>query len=277
MSNVPNNFFDIYMSNPDVCKLLILKDESGNKIKGRALVWKLQFPEGVTFLDRIYTHNDSDVELFREYAKSQGWYYKFRNDSSNSSEMISPSGEKVDMGPLVVKIRKGEYNKYPYVDTVKYFNSSAGTLSTSSKGYVICLEDTNGGGEECDYCGGSGEVECYDCEGSGVQRCEECDGTGNINCEECYGNRELDCPNCDGLGEIDCEYCDGLGENDDGEECSVCEGKGKVDCSYCDAEGKRECPECDGRGTVDCNECDGRGEYSCSNCDGEGIVPCPEC
>jgi hypothetical protein len=278
MAHVPKSFFDIYMSNPDVCKLLILKDETGEKIKGRALVWKLQSPEGVTFVDRVYTHNDSDVELFREYAKSQGWYYKPRNDSSDSSEMISPTGEKVDMGPLVVKIRKGEYDQYPYVDTIKHFNPSAGTLSTSSKGNTMCLEDTDGGGgDECEYCGGSGEVECYDCEGSGTMECDECDGKGHVDCNDCDGDGKLDCPDCDGEGEVECEDCDGSGKDDDGEDCSGCEGKGKVTCGDCEGEGKKECPDCDGKGTVECDDCSGRGETECGNCDGSGYTSCPEC
>jgi hypothetical protein len=275
MAHVPKNFFDIYMENPDTCKLLILKDESGEKIKGRALVWKLQSPEGVTFVDRVYTHNDSDVELFREYTKSQGWYYKPRNDSNDSSDMISPTGEKVNMGALVVKVRKGDYDSYPYVDTIKHFNSRLGTLSTNGSGNTICLEDTDGGNNECEYCHGSGEVECYDCEGSGQHECSECDGNGRVDCNECDEGK-VSCNECGASGEIDCGTCDGSGSDGDGEECSDCEGKGKTPCGYCDGDGTKKCEDCD-RGTIECGDCNGRGEYECGNCDGSGVTSCPEC
>lgn len=276
MAHVPKSYFSIYMENP-TCGLLILKDETGEKIKGRALVWTLMSPEGVTFMDRIYTHEDSDIELFREYAKSKGWYYKPRNDSSDSSDMISPTGEKVNLGPLVVKIRKGDYDSYPYVDTIKHFNSSAGTLSTSGKGNTTCLEDTDGGGgDECEYCGGSGEVECYDCDGSGEVECDSCDGKGRVDCETCDGDEKVDCDECDGTGEIECEYCGGTGEDDNGE-CSECEGKGKIACGECSGEGKKECPDCDGRGTQQCDDCGGRGENECGNCGGSGYTDCVEC
>lgn len=277
MSGVPTSFFEIYMSHPNSCKLLILKNDDGTKIKGRALVWKLKSPEGVTFMDRIYTHEDSDIQLFREYAKSQGWYYKPRNDSSDSNEMISPSGEKVDMGPLVVQVGKGGYDYYPYVDTIKHYNSSTGTLSTSSKGSTICLEDTDGGNEDsCDYCGGSGEVECYECDGTGEEECGECDGNGKVDCNTCDDGK-VDCNDCDGSGEIECNTCDGSGKDEDGEDCSDCEGKGKIACSDCDGEGKKECEDCSGKGKIECEECGGRGEQSCNNCGGSGMTECPEC
>ena len=68
MSNVDDEYFDIYMSNSDVCKLLILKSqENPNKIVGRALLWTLT--GGEKYLDRIYTIKDSDIELFKDYAK----------------------------------------------------------------------------------------------------------------------------------------------------------------------------------------------------------------
>lgn len=233
MASVPTNYFEIYMTSPN-CQLLILKTDDGEKIKGRALLWTLKSPEGVIYLDRIYTHEDSDVQLFRDYAKSKGWYYKPRNDSSDTSEMISPDGTKVDMGPLIVSVRKGGYGSYPYVDTIKYYNSSRGTLSTSSRGDTICLDDTDGGGgdDECDYCGGSGEVECYECSGSGEVECNDCDGTGKVDCDTCSGAGEIDgktCTNCDGDGQVDCDECSGRGE---------------VSCPDCGGDGTTSCPEC---------------------------------
>jgi hypothetical protein len=275
MSSVPTNFFDIYMDNPSVCNLLILKNDDGDKIRGRALVWHLTSPEGVTFMDRVYSHEDSDVELFREYAKSKGWYYKPRNDSSDSSDMVSPSGGKINMGDLVVMVKKGEYDRYPYIDTIKNYTPRTGKLTTGSG--EMSLEDTDGGGGGCEYCNGDGEVECYECEGGRTESCNDCDGDGMVDCNTCDGDRKIECDTCDGEGEVDCDTCDGEGKDEDGEDCSDCEGKGKVSCTDCNGQGKSECSDCEGRGTEECEECNGRGEHDCNNCGGSGMTECGEC
>lgn len=267
MKGVNSNYFDIYTKNPDKCSLLILKSDDGQKIKGRALVWKLDNPQ-VTYVDRIYTNNDSDVELFKQYAYSKGWYHKPNQSSSNDYSMVGKEGTKNE-GHLVVNLKSlndGNYDRYPYLDTLKYFNTSTGKLTTEElRGYgdYITLEDTGGRwieDEDCDNCGGNGRVDCY-----------ECDGDGKIECRECYSRSarrstgKVECDECSGSGDVDCDECDGKGEVD-GESCSDCSGKGKVSCS-----------DCDGDGEMDCPECDGDGERECSECGGDGRLECPEC
>lgn len=267
MKAVSPSYFNIYVNNPEKCSLLILKSDDGQKIKGRALVWKLDNPQ-VTYVDRIYTNNDSDVELFKQYAYGKGWYHKPHQSSSTDSTVVGKEGSRKE-GHLVVNLKnsnEGDYDKYPYLDTLKYFNTSSGKLTTEEmRGYgdYITLEDTGGRwieDEECDHCGGDGRVDCYECDGDGKIRCSECysrsarRSTGKVECDECSGAGELDCPDCDGKGEID------------GESCDNCEGNGKKDC-----------PDCDGNGDVDCEECGGDGEVECGNCDGDGRVDCPEC
>jgi len=279
MASVPSSFFEIYTSNQDSCQLLILKTEDGQKIKGRALVWKLQSPEGITYMDRIYTHYDSDVEIFRQYAKKNGWYYKPNNNHMTSNDMVSPDGSVVRMGTLIVKVGKGGYGRYPYLDTLKYYNPENGTLSTEQMGDCYTLEDTGGSytnNDDCDFCGGDGRVDCPDCDGDGDFRCSECDGDGDIECGECDGKGKVDCSSCDGEGEEECSSCDGTGKDGD-DDCSDCDGKGKIECSSCDGEGKKECDDCSGNGEIKCDNCNSRGREECSNCDGEGRVDCPEC
>jgi hypothetical protein len=85
-------YLDIYVENPKVCKLLILKSpEDQKKIIGRALVWTLK--GGETFMDRIYYSYESDVNLFKEYAQKKGWCYK-RNQNSSEVEIIEFSPDK---------------------------------------------------------------------------------------------------------------------------------------------------------------------------------------
>ena len=279
MSAVPETYFQIYTSNPDVCQLLILKTEDGAKIKGRALVWTLKKPEGVTYVDRIYVHNDADVELFRQYAKSKGWFYKARNESSSTGDMVGPDGSSVNSGLIFTMVKEGGYKKYPYLDTLKYYDGDSGRLANQNSGGDYILENTGGGhavDEDCDNCGGEGSIECYDCDGRGTENCNDCDGDGRVECGECEGNKKVECSTCDGNGDIECDDCDGSGEVD-GEKCESCSGKGRKECTDCDGEGKTDCKECDGRGTIECDNCGGSGEVECSNCEGNGRNPCPEC
>jgi hypothetical protein len=132
------DFLDIYVKNPEVCQLLILKsDDNKDKIKGRALVWKLT--DGEYYIDRIYTINDSDRLLFLDYARIN----KINNsyDTRFSSE-------------LEVKLGDHTYQKYPYMDTFVVYNPTTKILKDDEdlwpgQGYIR-LQDTHGGFDEED-------------------------------------------------------------------------------------------------------------------------------
>jgi hypothetical protein len=243
MSGVPASYFDIYVQNPTKCKLLILKDERDEtKIKGRALVWNLDIPEGITFVDRVYTHADSDVDLFKQYAKLKGWYTRYTNGYADKQSLTSPTGEVIN-GWLTTNVKSGGYKKYPYLDTMLYYSEDTGELTTNHNlDDKITLCDTGGGydemeGDGCENCGGSGRVDCYECDGSGTRSCPDCDESGRI-----------DCPKCEGEGEI---------KGPDGEmvKCDECNGEGDSKCDECNGRGELDCPECDGDGRVDCPDC----------------------
>lgn len=231
MSNVDDNYFDIYVSNPDVCQLVILKSkDDDSKIIGRALLWTLS--DGRKFLDRIYAMRDSDVQVFRDYAKENGWFAKYHNNSTDSGLSITPNGSQENIVKLLVEIRKNFYNSYPYLDTLKHFDPSAGTLSNRAGSNTYLLENTDGElGSQCDYC----------------------DGSGNINCGDCDGNGTYDCSTCN-TGKVECDECGGSGLVDD-KDCTECDGDGKVDCSDCDGRGFEDCENCHGDGYHECDEC----------------------
>ena len=147
--------FDIYIDNPDVCKLLILVED--DKLVGRALVWKL---ESIStnkketaqnwFMDRQYTIKDSDSEKFKDYAREKGWYYKtYNNHHSLDSVIVDGEEKRAEMKVLVKSIN---YKKYPYMDTFKRFDPNDGTLYNDDdmdadyEGQYI-LNDTSGGYE----------------------------------------------------------------------------------------------------------------------------------
>lgn len=255
MADVEDGFFDIYCENPDKINLIIYKTpENEEKIKGRALLWKLN--DGKMFVDRIYTHEDSDVELFRQYAKKNGCYCKYDNRSTSAGDAYDPNGNRVTLD-LSVNLNPGRHDQYPYLDTLKYYNPKTGLIHNRQESGDLTLEDTDGGYISCDTCGGSRSVDCDNCGGEGRVDCGRCDGDGTIECDT-----------CDGAGDIECDTCNGDGTIEDEEgnekECPKCKGEGRVDCSECE-DGKIECPRCEGDERVDCEECD------------EGRRDCPEC
>jgi hypothetical protein len=259
MSRKPGSFFEIYTQNPDVCSLLVLKSEDHDgKITGRALVWRAE--EGFTFMDRVYTNDESDVQLFRHYAHSRGWYHKGDNDSSENMVAVGPDGQGEHN--VSVAIKRVKYKKFPYMDTLKYLDEGLTYYLSNDEGcsWDRRLESTTGDSRErCGTCGNSGRVVCG-----------ECEGHGTVDCGDCNATRRVECENCDGDGSLDCYTCDGSGEIGDDE------GGQATKCPDCDG-GKARCAECGGSGGVERCPCNGRGSVSCSDCGGDGEVDCPDC
>jgi hypothetical protein len=103
-SKKPKKFL-IYTQNPDVCKMIIMKNDK-NKLEGRSLLWETN--KG-TYMDRPYCRKDSDIELFYKFAKKKGW----KNYDTNFRYKM-----KVFVKNLPKK--KGDLYKYPYMDTFRY-------------------------------------------------------------------------------------------------------------------------------------------------------------
>ena len=156
------NIFNIYVKNPDVCRLLILRED--DKILGRALIWKFKSIhsgigekfEGVEyFMDRQYTIKDSDVNKFRNFAKEQGWIYK-TNNNHHSFTNITYNGNEINVDIDVQVDRFGgdyDYQRYPYMDTFRRYDPRIGKLynddnqESDQEGCYI-LDDTGGGYSE---------------------------------------------------------------------------------------------------------------------------------
>ena len=138
-------FLNCYRNNPNQCKLLILKsDIDKNTIKGRALIWKLNNPEGKIFMDKIYTNEDSDIQLFINYAKKNKWIYKSEQRYGVTTVVIPGSGtKKVNMDVILEDIN---YDLYPYVDTLRYFYPELKIMSnnTSHGDNYLILNDVSG-------------------------------------------------------------------------------------------------------------------------------------
>jgi hypothetical protein len=114
MRYVYKNYFDIYIQNPDQCRLLILKSvDNPDKIVGRALVWKLEKTRGgyEYGIDRIYAINDVYREKFVNYASRAGWI-----------DVYGASGH------FTVSLDNWNFDTYPYMDTFSRLDPSEGTL-----------------------------------------------------------------------------------------------------------------------------------------------------
>ena len=104
-----SGFLDIYTKNPEVCQMLVFKEE--DKISMRALVWKLS--NGETYMDRVYAATYSDAKIFNDYAKKNNWWYF-------DSALLPSDNSKVK--DLVVNLQNVNFDYYPYMDTFVYLD-----------------------------------------------------------------------------------------------------------------------------------------------------------
>jgi hypothetical protein len=163
--------FKIYTENPKKVKLLILIDKD-EKIHGRALVWKLkESPSDTKYLmDRVYTNKDSDVIKFKKFADENDWMYKkFNTSYTNQGVQFIYKGVDVN-GVLTVKL-DGDFNSYPYIDTMSFLSKEKNELSNVSSKRCYELKSVYGDRDRCSVCDGdiiiheygNKEVLCYDC------------------------------------------------------------------------------------------------------------------
>lgn len=154
-------YFEIYTKNPEVCQMLCLidEDDDGNdKLKARALVWKVAKKskgEFEYFMDRQYSIDEGTTQKMRDYAKEQGWSYKTYNNHHSFGTITL--GDTSFSCQLMIQLTKDngsyQYGKYPYMDTFRRYDIVNGQLwnddnrdSEHSGQYI--LEDTGGGYEE---------------------------------------------------------------------------------------------------------------------------------
>jgi hypothetical protein len=127
------DFLNIYSKNPEVCQMLIFKEE--DKISMRALVWKLT--NSKTYMDRIYSATNSDTKIFEDYAKKNNWLYYVSAMSDSSAQ-----------NELVTEVKHTDFIYYPYMDTFMHHNVKDKKLSFLIKNLntgVIRLRSQGGG------------------------------------------------------------------------------------------------------------------------------------
>jgi hypothetical protein len=127
-------FFNIYIENPDVCELLVMLDKEG-KTMGRALLWTLD--DRKRYMDRVYcVDTNTNVGKFYDWGKTNKIDYYYG---------VTP----VAPADATVEVKEKEYEKYPYMDTFKYYSPEQGLLTkmlTNDTDGVLYLQSTGGGG-----------------------------------------------------------------------------------------------------------------------------------
>lgn len=161
MSEVPDSFLEIYSENDNVSMVILYSDNGkvdleknkyvSDKIKGRALLWNATIDGNeCMFMDRIYTVDDSDVNLFKQFAEKNGWWYKkFQTmdpDEIITNGLINKDASLDDIGTILVKLNYSKFVKYPYIDTLCWLDKKEKTLS--NKNGDILLKNTDGSYDE---------------------------------------------------------------------------------------------------------------------------------
>jgi len=127
VENAPSDNLKEYQSH--VGMLVLLDDDK--RLLGRALVWfnSIRPEPGRTFMDRIYTTNDSDIITFTDYAKRNGWLYKSQQTYNNPT-YIDPRDNSKHNLTLSFRLKPKEFPKYPFMDTLLYYTPDTGRIST---------------------------------------------------------------------------------------------------------------------------------------------------
>jgi hypothetical protein len=149
--NSCQNFFDIYANNPEVCKMVLLFDNSEfsegeyydeTKIVGRALLWNF---EGYKLMDRIYTINDETYQFyFKQWATKNGYLFKTQQNWFNTKffEKLGDKKQKLELS-LILKNKSFDY--VPYMDTFKFMDYEGVLYNYQPEGKnFYTLTDTGG-------------------------------------------------------------------------------------------------------------------------------------
>lgn len=132
-------FFDIYVENPDVISMLILIDYN-EKLIGRALIWKL--PEFI-FMDRVYG-SDATVAKFHRYAKENGMVRKYQNTYKDPTTFVRPDDEIFELRFKVI-LKNVNLKRLPYLDTFHFLGLNEISFCNYKPGrYSFNLQSTNG-------------------------------------------------------------------------------------------------------------------------------------
>ena len=121
--NGGSDYLDIYTHCDKLRIVVLLKkhiDCYGNDcylLAGRALLWKID--NDITFMDRFFVAQDYMYEMMKEFAETNGFYYKrYYKTYDHKTEMITPSGDAEHFKWKIYLDTDG--SSHPYIDTFHY-------------------------------------------------------------------------------------------------------------------------------------------------------------
>lgn len=126
------DFMNFYANNDNVSMLVSFSEN--NKVTARAIVWdNVKFYKGDklvdegSFMDRVYYTDDWLEQKFKNWAKEEGCYSKFRQSHDSQTSFITPDAKQRDFKIEIPLDLRSEY--FPYMDTLCFPNYEKGVLS----------------------------------------------------------------------------------------------------------------------------------------------------
>lgn len=144
-----NKFMKLYADNKEAKMLILLADDG--KLIGRAILWdKVLDINGVEykFMDRIYTIYDHDVNVFKKWAKENGYMHKTEQSARSERYVVKYENDQpvATNMKLYLKLENHKQKYYPYLDTFKFYDPIDGKFSnTDSFSFEYILIQSNGG------------------------------------------------------------------------------------------------------------------------------------
>lgn len=147
-------FFDLYCNNPKKVSMIILKNDDGTKIKGRAIIWNninmrmdswdKSRKEKVNFMDRIYYTDDSIAQLFKIYALRNNFVFKARQDFESTGPFFVNGELHNNDVKFFFYLDNVIDDSFPFLDTLYYYSDKNGFISNRPFKDSIQLTNTDG-------------------------------------------------------------------------------------------------------------------------------------
>lgn len=141
-------FLDLYVKNPEKVKMLVMLNnrDGADRVMGRALLWEsVEDFNGnkLKVMDRIYTIFDSDVLIFKKWARDNGYINK-AYQNAKTQNIFEVDNQEIIMD-LKVVLPNHQLDTYPYLDSFQFYNQMNGFFYNSPKKYFdYVLIQSNG-------------------------------------------------------------------------------------------------------------------------------------
>lgn len=150
MSGQDTDWFQIYVDNPEVCSLGLIKLKDSNDIVGRFLRWETSC--GNTVADRLYYERGVVDEWFKDWCNAEGLYRRCDDELSNF-EYEKEEQFRVEF-TVNLKYDVDGYTNLPYFDTFRYTDGNSTINNISGCHTLECStgEGINRVFDEIDEC-----------------------------------------------------------------------------------------------------------------------------